>query len=95
MMDKTHEVPTTTCPKCGVLVDMATNTEGVAAPGADDFSICFTCATICRYNDDMTLREASRADLNLIKNDQPEDFKTLLHVQTEIKRFRLSKTKEN
>lgn len=94
-MDKTHEVPITTCPKCGVMVDRATNAEGMKAPCVDDFSICFTCATICRYNSDLSLREASNLDLRILHEDQPEDFLTMLHVQKEIKRFRLNRVTEN
>lgn len=95
MLDKTHTVPTTTCPKCGVIVDRATNAEGMASPSVDDFSICFTCATICRYNSDLSLRVATNQDLQILHEDQPDDFETMLHVQKEIKRFRLNLIREN
>jgi len=59
-----------TCPLCFKLIDAATNIETKRAPEPGDVTICVYCSSWLIFNDDMTLRAASRQDID----DLPKDF---------------------
>jgi hypothetical protein len=44
------------CPSCGKHADNASS-EDQKKPGPGDIAVCLFCATMCVFNDDMTLRE--------------------------------------
>lgn len=51
----TTRVPPSDCPTCGARTDAATEAPAMRArPQPGDYSICFACGAICRF--DATLR---------------------------------------
>jgi hypothetical protein len=57
-------------------------------PGPDDYTICGNCATVLRFNSDMTLREASLNDL--LRLDEVT-HKQMSNFQRRVREYHLSK----
>lgn len=55
------------CPRCGYMTDMASHpTDPTARPKDGDFSVCLSCGGLLMFNEDLTLREVSKADFELL-----------------------------
>lgn len=51
------------CPKCHKQLTGASDPIGKAEPSPDDISVCAYCGALLTFNNDLTVREASRDDL--------------------------------
>jgi hypothetical protein len=58
------DLPVSHCPWCGYAMDAATNpNDGATQPKPGDLSVCISCASVLVFNDDLTLRACSPAEL--------------------------------
>jgi hypothetical protein len=68
---KDFDVPETICHVCGHKNDGALEGNDTGdAPESGDVSICIKCQTVCIFNDDMSLREPTEADILEMPWDQ-------------------------
>lgn len=51
------------CPKCGERMNGATDPLGSAVPTPGDLSVCVYCGNVLVFNHDMTVRDATRYDV--------------------------------
>jgi len=60
-----HGLPPSPCPACGKVNDSAEDTASVdgSRPTPGDYAVCFSCAAVAVYADDMTLRDPTRREL--------------------------------
>jgi hypothetical protein len=58
-----YEVPSHPCPKCGCKLDRASNTTSDGMVEEDDFTVCIKCATVLRYNADLSLRISTNKEI--------------------------------
>lgn len=83
------KMPYCTCPSCGGRLDAATAAvspdDGPApTPEPGDLTFCIYCAEVLLFNEDMTVRAATKADLEPL--DIPTQMKLLLMQET-VKRL--------
>lgn len=71
---KTSETKPCSCPACGYRIDRATGIRGSFSPKQGDFSICFKCAELLVFNQDLTIRLATEAEINDLAGKQPKDW---------------------
>jgi len=58
------------CPYCGAPLDVASSPEGYSlVPGA--WTVCLICTQILKYNDDLTLRAATTAEIKQLEEKHP------------------------
>jgi RNase P subunit RPR2 len=50
------EVKRCPCPNCNYNLEAATAARGKDEPRPDDYSVCFNCGAVLRFNQDMTVR---------------------------------------
>jgi hypothetical protein len=62
-------VPKTECPKCKQPLDGATSMERDYGPKTGDVSLCYYCATLLIYDDDLTQRKPTPEELKEIGKD--------------------------
>jgi len=74
-------VPPAACPRCGKVMDAATNLMDKTAPQGGDFSVCIYCAAVLRFTDDLDLRKATGDELAMLLDRQPEAFSLLIRVK--------------
>lgn len=57
---KENEIPPSHCPYCNATLDAATgiNTEDKPSPG--DLTVCVECQNICRFDENLQLRVATK-----------------------------------
>jgi hypothetical protein len=68
-----------TCPHCGAFVDASASASGDAdIPSPGDVSVCFYCAGVCVFNDDM---KREKADLDALAKESPETVKDIVEAQ--------------
>jgi hypothetical protein len=62
-MSESTRIPLGPCPGCGYLIDAAADSDDEGAiPSPEDFTICLDCGHICRFNEDLTLRNLTEED---------------------------------
>jgi len=74
-------VPPAACPHCGKIMDGATNYTGPTAPKGGDFSVCIYCAAVLRFTGEMVLAEATREDLAMLREAQPDIYVLLRQIE--------------
>jgi len=52
----TFKTPTCKCPVCSYEMDACSGVDGDSAPAKDDITVCYNCATLLLFNDDLTIR---------------------------------------
>jgi len=72
------------CPKCGKMLDGATNCTGSGKPEVADFSVCLYCAAFLRFTKTMCLELATDADLVALGEEQPIALAILLKARNLI-----------
>jgi len=78
------------CPYCGYEIDSHTTVAvEQTLPEKDDLSVCFNCANICKYDEDLKLIPFTEEDS--LKTD-PETLKLLESVIKKIKDHRKEDT---
>lgn len=76
---KDFETKLNECPVCKHKIDRASETmEGGREPKGGDFSVCIYCTAFLRFEDDMTLRKATQADMDELP---PEARQTMARVR--------------
>jgi len=78
---KDYRMKEAKCPRCGRVMDGATNCTGDGAPSAGDFTVCFYCATILRFGFALQLEMPARADFEELMRQPPETLFTLGKIQ--------------
>jgi hypothetical protein len=74
------------CPQCDYKLTGATIIEGVdQKPEEGDSSVCLNCGQILTYKSDLTLRNASIAEVRELM-DEPEVWATIEKAQMFIRR---------
>jgi hypothetical protein len=59
------------CPKCGYSMDkVLSNAARERKPQPGDFALCFNCAAICAFTDDLGLRCANAQELDDLNFDE-------------------------
>jgi hypothetical protein len=71
MLVDTKPTPASQCATCGIKFDRVSSTDSEATkePKENDFTLCFRCGTPHRFNADLTLREATDADMEALDAD--------------------------
>lgn len=80
-------VPPSVCPNCGDVHDAATAADGSGAmPEPGDFTICFNCGDINRYDDNMQRLHVDPAALDTFDD---ETRVAVLDAQRQVKRMKM------
>jgi hypothetical protein len=58
-----HDIEPSPCPFCGKVNDRASNVGGEGMPEAGDYGVCFGCASVVVYSDDLKLRGPTEQEL--------------------------------
>lgn len=67
------------CPNCGYYFDCATHAvHGDRVPKPDDFTICVGCASVLRFNKNMTVRDATIDDIMDLHPKQRQQLKMMV-----------------
>lgn len=79
------QMPYCTCPSCGGRIDAATaavspDDGSTPTPEPGDITFCIYCAEILLFKEDMTVRTATKADLEPL--DIPTQMRLLLIQET-------------
>jgi hypothetical protein len=74
---KENVTPPGRCPGCRYQFDRASSLAGEHEPSADDFTLCLKCGAILRFNADLTIREASPADLETLDLETYEEIQRI------------------
>ena len=75
------QVKSAACPRCGKIVDGATNLMDKTAPKGGDFSVCIYCAAVLRFTGDLGLRKATGDELAILLDRRPEAFSLLIQAK--------------
>jgi len=59
-----HRVPQSFCPLCGHKLDAASGMDTDDRPSPGDAGVCIQCATPLIYQDDLTMRAMTQAEIN-------------------------------
>jgi hypothetical protein len=73
------------CPECKSEVNGATGVDHDDAPKPNDISICFECAAINKFDEELNLKPLSSLELNQIKEDDPASYDIIMEVVNRIK----------
>lgn len=76
------------CPTCGEYLDGATSLENRPPPKPKDLSVCFYCAELLEFDEDLTLVSLSEDKLSYLKEKEKESYDELMKVVRHIKSFR-------
>lgn len=78
---KSFQIGKIHCPKCKVLLDGATNTQGEIGPRGGDLTICVYCSTLLKFDDNIQLVIMSDEEFNkLPENDKKHLNKIINHI---------------
>ena len=67
---KTSDIPASPCLSCGKRNDATTSCFGDNVPSAGDVTVCFYCGHIMVFNNDLTLRNPTNAEIRHIAGDR-------------------------
>lgn len=73
----------TVCPGCGKSLDASTAIHGDLQPIPGDYSVCIYCTLFMVYEDDLTLRRLTNAELRRML---PEDRRQLEAAAAAVRR---------
>jgi hypothetical protein len=62
-MKTTYTCADAHCPRCQKQLTGASDPTGDATPSPDDLSVCAYCGALLVFNNDLTVREATRDDV--------------------------------
>lgn len=79
------EIPASTCPSCGYRMDRAGNLTGKGAPEPGDLTMCFGCAEVLAFNDDMTHRVVAPEEFLDLPMEVRRMFLRLREVHAKVK----------
>lgn len=82
---ETFDVPLIRCRKCGNPLDSACSVNCNIQPKPGDVSICFYCAAVSVFADDMSLREPNAEEQRTFKKDR-EIAKAIQNVKIIMRR---------
>jgi len=64
------KVPKNICAACGTVLDGASQVDGKQAPAMGDLSICVYCGNLSIFQADMSLRDPTVAEFELLRQDE-------------------------
>ena len=64
-----ERLPKTHCLACGYQVDAASPVDGTGTPEPGSISVCFKCAAVAKYGDDLTIVPLQPEDIEGITSD--------------------------
>jgi len=74
------------CPNCKSSIDMHTEVNGEeSTPVKGDLSICFKCATLLTFTEDMKLVPMTPEELEAIEKVNPDGYKQLTVTVNAVK----------
>ena len=63
------------CPACNEVLNATSGlSDAAATPNPGDFSLCAYCGTVLRFNDDLSIREAEHADIEILDDELFEEI---------------------
>jgi hypothetical protein len=84
---RTFDTPTSACPVCAHEFCCATNPNTGHRPKRDDLTICVACTAILLFNEDLTTRVATAADVEALELDT---YVELQRVRSAILRLQVA-----
>ena len=82
---KGHRMPEQLCPKCGHLLDAASNLDNPRAkPKPEDYTVCIACAAILRFNSMLRLDVPTPEDVAALQRDDPDYFAEMQRVRRAV-----------
>lgn len=86
-MKDIHRIDQTACPCCGKKLDAVSQFQtDVPKPKSGDTSICFGCAQVSVFDDQLALRRPSAAQLAEMRTD-PDWARDIAETQARIRAF--------
>ncbi len=84
--DTSKPIAMCNCPSCGHRFDRATCVvEEGAAPSPGDCTICIECAQALVFNDDLTVRKITPAEVRRLMTSQPDAWATIERAQQAVR----------
>lgn len=81
-----RRVPPSACPKCGDVHDAATAADlSDAVPESGDFTVCFNCGSINRFDDELHVQQVDQEALDSLDAETRE---MVLHASRSVERMR-------
>lgn len=72
------------CRSCCKIVDAHTSVEGDNCPVPNDFSVCFYCGTLSKFDEELNLIPLTSRELVTLNEADPETFDLLIKTRTVI-----------
>lgn len=70
------------CPSCHYRLEASTAADGnTTAPESGDYSVCWDCAAILVFTDDLSVRLATQTELSEAEKWAPDKYKILREAQ--------------
>ena len=67
-----------TCPTCKLKLDATTCVEDVTrSPSPEDVTFCIDCAEFLTFNEDMSLRKVTKADMAKFSDEETKSFQEI------------------
>jgi len=82
---ESHKVKKDNCPHCSAAFDRVTGVNVDDGPTENDLSVCIKCGNINRFDENIELVMAEDEFLEGIKENNKEDYDTLMEVVIMIK----------
>lgn len=80
---KTTDTPTSACPYCSYLLEAATHfAEHKPSPGS--LAICFNCAGILRFKEDLRQEAFPESQLAILRDTNPESWQELMNLKAAV-----------
>lgn len=80
-----------TCPSCKDTIDLQRAKDvckNDVKPSVNDFSVCFYCGAIARFNEKLELRSVQPEELVDLNDKDPDFFDHVMKTSATIKHFR-------
>jgi hypothetical protein len=82
------------CPSCGKKIDAATHLEEHVRPKPGDFTVCFGCAVLLRFDQNLRPGPLDEKDLAALDNS-PELCREIARLQMLIRSSQRSRARRN
>jgi hypothetical protein len=73
------------CISCGEITNKHSGITTIKQPEPGDISICFKCAFVGVYEEDLTIRALTAEELEQIQDEFPDTYRLLMATINEVK----------
>jgi hypothetical protein len=80
---RTTDIPESSCPKCGEILNAATSMEDIQ-PKPGDLTICINCASMLRFDKDLSMRELSIDEFMELHDEERIALKNMQKTMMEM-----------